>query len=100
MTEDTKRAIEIIKPLADELGIKVEATDKLLFMDGQAIGISANSTFATLMEMAGWIFSQKYMKDFRKVGIDWMEQNDTIKRYWINKDTFQKLGLEAPESEA
>ena len=60
MTEDTKRALEIIKPLADELNISVDADRSLLYMNGQAIGIGCNSTLATVMEALGYIFLEKY----------------------------------------
>lgn len=91
MTEDTKRAIEIITPPAKELEIEITATDHVLRIGGQAIGISANSTWATLMEMIGWIFLAKYNKDFRRVSIDQTELDETIRRYWINDELLEKL---------
>ena len=93
MTEDTKRALEIIRPVAEELNIKVEANGKILKMDGQAIGIACNSTWATLMEMIGWIFLERYCRDFREVDIDWNELNETIKRYWIRPEVLRSLGV-------
>lgn len=93
MTEDTKRAIEIIQPIADELDIKVTATDRILRMDGQAIGISCNSTYATLMEMIGWIFLDKYVNEFRRVGLD-RDAEEDIARYWINEEALRKVGIE------
>lgn len=39
MTEDTKRAIEIIKPIADELNIPVDADESLLYSGDQVIGM-------------------------------------------------------------
>ena len=55
MTEDTRRALQIIEPIMQELGVEVETTDKpcCLYLDGQAIGISCNSTYATVMEAIG-----------------------------------------------
>lgn len=93
MTEDTKRALEIMWPIAEELNIKVEANDKILKMDGQAIGIACNSTWATMMEMIGWIFIERYCRDFREIDIDWNELNETIKRYWINPEILRSLGV-------
>lgn len=92
MTEDTRRAIEIISPLANELNISIKATESLLFMNGQAIGISCNSTYATLMEIIGWIFLGKYCHDFRAVDIDWNEAQETIMRYWVTNDVLKKIG--------
>ena len=60
MTKDTKQAIEIIKPLADELNITIKADDEYLYMNSQPIRIECNSTYATLMEAIGYIFLQFY----------------------------------------
>ena len=94
MTEETKRAIEIITPLAAELDIEIKATDHVLQMNGQKIGISANSTWATLMEMIGYIFLEEYDRSFRKVDIDFQELNETIRRYWISEDLAEKIFTE------
>lgn len=91
MTDDTKRALEILKPIADELCIEMKATDKLLIMNGQAIGIACNSTHATLLEAIGWIFIERYMKGFRAVDIEPDELNDTVKRFWVSKEVLQKI---------
>ena len=46
MTEDTKKAMEIIKPLADELNITVKADNRILYIDeigiGRAVECSTN----------------------------------------------------------
>lgn len=91
MTEDTKRALEILAPIADELRIEMKATDKLLIMNGQAIGIACNSTHATLLEAIGWIFVEHYMKRFRPVDIEPDELSDTVKRFWVSKEVLQKI---------
>ncbi len=91
MTEDTKKALEIIQPLAGILGIDVEADKRFLYMDGQAIGISCNSTHATVMEMIGWIFAERYLKGFRLIKIPDEEMEDGIKRYWISKEKMEKI---------
>lgn len=62
MTEDTAKAIEIIEPIAKELHIDVSATGRFIYMNGQRIGIECNSTYATLMEMIGYIFLMEYPK--------------------------------------
>lgn len=94
MTPDTERALKIVRPLAEELDVEIKATDKLLYIDGQAVRISCNSTYATLMEIIGWFFLKRYCPDFRAVDIDYQEQKDTIMRYWIDKDKLKKIGLE------
>ena len=91
MTEDTKRALEIIQPIAEILNFKVSATDNLLFMNDQAIGISCNSTYATLFEMIGWIFWEKWL-DHRPLRDD-ESLEETIKRYWVSKEKLKKLGV-------
>ena len=83
MTTDTERAINAIKPLCDALRIDIEADNKRLYMDGQAIGISSNSTWATLMEAVGYIYLQCYDREFRKGTLKEREIKDGIKRYWM-----------------
>ena len=97
MTPDTKRAINAIKPLCDALRIEIEADNKRLYMDGQAIGISSNSTWATLMEAIGYIFLECYEREFRKGTIDQRRIKDNIKRYWLTEDQV-KVGKLAEEN--
>lgn len=63
MTEDTKRALEAIAPIAKELRIDVSADENILYCNGQAIGIACNSTYATIMEFIGYVFATTYNKD-------------------------------------
>ena len=100
MTEDTRRAIAIIQPLLDSLGVEAEADDSVLYMDGQAIGIGCNSTYATVMEAIGWIFWERYSKKFRPVDIAKGEVDDTIKRFWISKAVLKKIRNAEREVEA
>ena len=91
MTEDTKRALEIIEPMAKELNIDVSADDRLLYCNGQAIGIACNSSYATVKEFLGyamiligqredrWEVPEKYASE--------------IKRYWISKEQMAKLNI-------
>jgi len=97
MTADTKRAIEAISPLTELLNINVKADDRILFMNDQAIGIGCNSTWATLMEMIGYIFWKYYCGQFRPVDIDFMEMKETIMRYWVEDDLLRKLRGEEVE---
>lgn len=90
MTEDTKRALEAIKPLADELGITLDADDKILYVDNIGIGIACNSTWATLMEFIGYLFLNEYDALFRNTEMT-VEQNDIIRRFWIGEDLLKRM---------
>jgi hypothetical protein len=87
MSEDTKRALEIIKPMSKELNIEVAADDRFLYCNGQAIGISINSTYATIMEFIGYVLVKEYSK--------WHRLNTNLvhdaKRFWISKDLMKKI---------
>lgn len=87
MSEDTKRALEIIKPMADELSIKVSADDRFLYCNGQAIGISCNSTYATVMEFIGYVLVKEYGK--------WHRLSDKVireaKQYWVSPALMKKI---------
>ncbi len=92
MTPDTERALEIIRPIAYELNISVSADDKRLYIDDpyegeMAIGISYNSTHATLMEFIG-VLVLRHARDRQ-----WEltpKQEERIKRYWISMDALRK----------
>lgn len=90
MTEDTKRAIEIIKPIADELNIPVDADESLLYIGDQAIGIGWNSTYATVMEALGYIFLTEYPR-FRYGTVVDGSLAKNIRRYWISKAALKKM---------
>ena len=89
MTEDTRRALEIIKPIAEELNIDVSADDKLLYINNFAIGISMNSTYATLHEFIG-VLMVEYDKHFRKIDLS-KDQHNIIKRYWFSLEQLAKI---------
>lgn len=88
MTEDTMRALDIIKPLADELNIRVRADEDYLFCDGQAIGIACNSTYATIMEFVGYLIF-KWGKDKREPVPRAMAQR--IRRYWYTDEQVEQF---------
>lgn len=99
MTNDTKRALEIIEPMAKELNIEVNADDRLLYCNGQAIGISCNSTYATINEFLGYAFLRMCQREYRfrdSIEESQMLQED-IKRYWVSDAVLKKMGLKAPE---
>lgn len=91
MTPDTERALEIIRPMAKEFNITVDAYERFLFVDDPyngefAIGISGNSTYATLMEFIG-VLTLRHARDRR-----WevsKKQQETIKRYWVSMDAWE-----------
>lgn len=69
MTDDTRRALEVIEPIAEILGIsEVRADNKFLYIDGHAIGISGNSTYATVMEFIG-VCTIRYCRKFRELNL-------------------------------
>lgn len=93
MTEDTKRALEVIAPMAKELNILVSADKSFLYCNGQAIGIGCNSTYATIMEFVGYVFATVYKKeafDMRgeKVPSTVMQR---VKRYWFTAEQLKKF---------
>ena len=90
MTEDTKRALEVIKPLADELEIPVSADDDILYVGNVGIAITWNSTRATLMEFIGYVFLMRFDEEFREIDLT-CEQFDTIQRTWIQPEALRKL---------
>ena len=93
MTPDTERAINAIKPLCDALRIEVTADNARLYMNGQAIGISSNSTWATLMEAIGYIFLECYEREFRRGTLDARNVKDNIKRYWLTEYQIKAVKL-------
>lgn len=93
MTEDTRRALEIIAPMAKHLNIQISAERDFLLCNGQAIGISANSTWATVMEFLGYVFMTSYKKDrFDRYG-EKMPSNLSrrIKTYWVPAELYKRI---------
>ena len=97
MTEDTKKALEIIGPMAKELNIDIAADDHCLYCNGQAIGIACNSTYATVKEFLGYAMIWIGQREYRwKVPEKFASE---IRRYWISKDQMKKLNIRQEESE-
>lgn len=93
MTEDTKRALEVIVPMAKELHIQVDADNSFLYCNGQAIGIGCNSTYATIKEFIGYVFATVYKKEAfdmhgEKVPPKIMAR---VKRYWFTAEQLKKF---------
>lgn len=92
MTNDTRIAMEKIAPIAYELNIEVSADDKFLYCNGQAIGISCNSTYATINEFLGYAFLNMCRREYRfkDCGED-KTVTEAVKRYWISNAMLKKL---------
>lgn len=91
MTDDTNRALEAIRPIADVLNISVAADDKFLYLNGQAIGIGCNSTWATVNEFIGYAFLKVWMKDKYMYCELSDELRDRIKRYWFTPEQMEQV---------
>ena len=89
MTNDTEKAMEIIKPMAKELNIDVSADDHCLYCNGQAIGIACNSTFATINEFLGYAMLRMMSRNpsrWRGVPNGFDQQ---VKKYWVSSATLR-----------
>ncbi len=89
-TEDTKRALAIIQPLAKELRLNVSADGDFLYVDGQGIGISCNSTYATVMEFVGFVFLNEYNKRFRDIALS-PKQTAALRRFFYTPEQIEQL---------
>lgn len=87
MSEDTKRALDAITPIADALNIRVSADDTFLYLNGQAIGIECNSTWATVNEFIGYAFCTTWIKD-KCVKIP-EQLKERIRRYWFSPEQLE-----------
>ena len=87
MTDDTRRALDIIKPIADFFHIEVTADNNFLIINGQPIGITCNSTRATLFEFIG------YMIDVYcdEKGVTYKDLQDRIHRCWYNDEQVKSI---------
>ena len=102
MTDDTRRALEAIAPLAKELNVTVSADHNFLYCNGQAIGIGCNSTFATLMEFIGYLMVKVYAKDLLQLrGVKLTSEFvSVIKRYWYTTAQYTQFCRAVGEPEA
>ena len=93
MTEDTKRALKAITPMAEQLGIRVTADDKFLYCNGQAIGIGCNSAYATIKEFIGYVFVTVYKKDVFDLHGEALPAKvlNRIKEFWFTKQQLEKF---------
>lgn len=89
MTADTEAALQIILPMAKELGINVSADYHCLYCNGQAIGIACNSTFATLNEFLGYAMYWMLITNHGRWRLGLAEFEKQAKEYWIDPDTLK-----------
>ena len=98
MTEDTKKALEIIRPMAKELRIEVDADEKLMYCNVQAIGISCNSTYATIKEFLGyamWYLSKRGDCRYRIP----RSLEEQIKEYWYSDAQLKQMGYRSDKND-
>lgn len=89
MTEDTRKALEIIRPIANMVGVEVKADDNLLYINNDGgIGIAFNSTKATVLEFVGWLIIY-YDSHFRDLELS-DKQLDTIKQFWYSQSEIER----------
>lgn len=91
MSDDTKRALETIQPMANELGIQVRADGQFLYCNGQAIGIGCNSAWATINEFIAYAFLKIWAKDKYMYCEITDELMDRIKRYWFTPEQLEQV---------
>ena len=89
MTEDTKRALDAIRPIAEVLSIEVSARDNFLYCDGQAIGIACNSTYATVNEFIGYAMIRMCEREYRFKMDKKLEK--CIKLYWFSDAQLKQM---------
>lgn len=99
MTEDTKRAMEIIVPMAKELSIDVKADDSFLYCNGQAIGIGCNSIYATIKEFIGYVFATVYKHDVFDMHNEALPAKvlNRVREYWFTKAQLEKFRQDVKE---
>ena len=89
MTKDTERALEIIKPIAEMVGVEVKADDNLLYINNDGgIGIAFNSTKATVLEFVGWliVYYDGVWRDLKLTD----EQQQIIRTFWYSQAEIER----------
>ncbi len=94
MTEDTKRALEVIAPMAKELHIQVDADNSFLYCNGQAIGIGCNSAYATIKEFIGYVFATVYKHDVFDMHGEALPAKtlNRVRQFWFTRAQLEKYG--------
>lgn len=91
MTGDTMEAMEVIRPMADVLNIRVRADGHFLYCNGQAIGIAANSAYATVVEFVAYAMAWLDKREYRFGGTVKRDLAAAIRRYWCSDETVEKM---------
>ena len=90
MTKDTEKALEVLRPVGEIMGVELDADDDgFLYCNGQAIGISCNSTYATVKEFIAYCMVKMSREENRYRLTDSLERN--LKRYWSGPDAVQEI---------
>lgn len=84
ITPDIERAVKILLPICEELGYQIYSDGSVMTIGGQKIGVSCNSTYATVMEGLGFLFLREYRNRFRQHMLS-RDTIEAIKRYWIKE---------------
>ena len=93
MTNDTAKAMEVIVPMADILGIDVQADGHFLYCDGQAIGIGCNSAYATVCEFIAYAMLWLSKHEYRYNGTIKRDLDKALKRYWCTIDKVKMIRM-------
>lgn len=93
MTKDTVDALRAIGPIASALGIEINADDKFLYCNGQAIAIECNSTYATIMEFMGYVLIAEYDRRFILTEDLPSYYKKRVKEYWFSDEQLKKVGI-------
>lgn len=91
MTNDTAKAMEAIAPMADILGIDVQADGHYLYCNGQAIGIGCNSAYATVCEFIAYAMLWLNKREYRFDGTVTRNLLAAIKRYWCSDEIVETM---------
>ena len=85
-----QQMLEAIKPICEAFNIKdydylidVEKGIERLVVNGTKIGCSCNSVMATIDELVGYIFVQRWTRN-RSLGAFQTQTLNVVKRYWID----------------
>ncbi len=82
ITPDIAEAVKALRPICEGLNIELSADGSVMNIGGQKIGVSCNSTYATVMEGIGYLFYTAYSMGFRQNKMS-KSTKEAIKRYWI-----------------
>ena len=82
ITPDIEEAVKVLQPICKGLGFTIYADGSVMTINDQKIGVSCNSTYATVMEGIGYLFYTAYSMRFRQHKMS-KSTKEAITRYWI-----------------